>query len=422
MQEGPARVPAPSEAPCGGAGPDLVLPLRALGRGDVLRVGRKAANLGEMIRAGLPVPDGFCVTCDAYRAHMEAHGLHERIAERLRAVNEASPGALEDAAAEVRAWVAGAALPSGIAGAVAAAYGTMGSVAVAVRSSATAEDLADASFAGQYDTLLDVNGEAAVLAAVRACWASLFTERAVQYRKRHAHDGDPVAIACVVQRMVAAGTAGVVFTADPLTGERDRVVVNAVAGFGEALVSGRATADQFVLAREDATVLATSVRGPTSASGAEPFLPDVLSLALRVEAHFGTPQDVEWAVEAAASGSPRTVLLQARPISRLPPEPVPLARARRPLLAHPTRVREQYSRALTPLGGDYMDLVFLEGIREGLAENGRAREPAGRNYWLYYSPLSQWSFYDGLRPDPRFQEILAAQKKVYDETRKRYAL
>ena len=174
----------------------------------------------------------------------------------------------------------------------------MGGGAVAVRSSATAEDLANASFAGQHDTVLDVTGEAAVLEAVLVCWASLWTERAVRYRRRHGHDRGPVAIACVVQRMVAATTAGVAFTADPLTGERDRVVVNAVAGLGESLVSGRATADQFVLAKKDGTVLATNVRGPASASGAEPFLGDVLSLALRAEAHFGDPQDIEWAVEA----------------------------------------------------------------------------------------------------------------------------
>lgn len=353
--------------------PDLVLPLRALGRGDVLRAGGKAANLGEMIRAGLPVPDGFCVTCDAYRAHLEVHGLDGRIAERLRAVDEASLGALEAAAAEARAWIAGAALPSRIAEVIASAYAAMGGEAVAVRSSATAEDLADASFAGQHDTVLDVAGEAAVLEAVRVCWASLFTERAVRYRRRHGHDREPVAIACVVQRMVAARTAGVAFTADPLTGERDRVVVNAVAGLGEALVSGHATADQFVLAKKDGAVLARTVRGPAGASGAEPFLGDVLSLALGVESHYGEPQDIEWAVEATqhpGTPGPRTFLLQARPITRLPPEPVSLAGARRPLLAHPTRVREQYPCALTPLGGDYVDLVFLSGIREGSVRLG----------------------------------------------------
>ena len=147
MPESPARVPPQTEALRDGILPGHVLPLGALGRGDVLCGGGKAANLGEMIRAGLPVPDGFCVTCDAYRSHVEAHGLDGRIAERLRAVDEASPGALEAAAAEARAWIAGAAPSSRIAGAIAAAYGAMGGEAVAVRSSATTEDLADASFA-----------------------------------------------------------------------------------------------------------------------------------------------------------------------------------------------------------------------------------------------------------------------------------
>ena len=190
-------------------GSDLVVPLRALARGDVPRAGGKAANLGEMLRAGLPVPDGFCVTCDAFRAHRDGHGLDRRIEERLVSVDLASPGALEAATAEVRAWIAGAPIPPRVVAAIAAAYGAMGGGAVAVRSSATAEDLLDASFAGQHDTLLDVVGEAAVLEAVRACWASLFTERAVRYRKRHGHDREPIAIACVVQRMIPARAAGV---------------------------------------------------------------------------------------------------------------------------------------------------------------------------------------------------------------------
>jgi len=310
---------------------DLVLPLATLGRADVARVGGKAASLGRMLSAGLPVPDGFCVTCAAYRAHLEAHGLETRIAERLGSVDEADPGAIALAAAEIRAWIEGIDPPPAVAEAIAAAYRGIGHGPVAVRSSTPAEDPAGARFAGQHDSYLDVTGETAVLDRVRACWASLWSERAVRNRRQREPRQEPVAIACVVQRMVRATAAGAVLTADPVTGDRDRVLVNA-AGEAGAL-------EQFVIRKRDGTVLQRTLR-PTRVFQAEPYLPGLLSLALRVGEHFGSPQEIEWAVGANARGTHQTYLLQSEPIAGLSPEPTAFAGGRRPLLASLLRGRE----------------------------------------------------------------------------------
>ena len=349
------------------------VPLAALSRVDLARAGGKAANLGELLRAGLPVPDGFCVTCDAYRAHLRAHELERKIAARVSGQGLGQGGPEEAAAADIRRWIEALQPPAEVTAELAAAYAALGSGArVAVRSSATAEDLANASFAGQHDTYLDVAGETAVLDKVRACWASLWTERALTYRRQQGFDQDEVAIACVVQRLVVATVAGVAFTADPVTGERDRVIVDAVAGLGEALVSGRATADHFVLRKSDGAILEARLAKEGASSGAEPFLADILSLALRVEQHYGVPQDVEWAVgtEATRPGAGATAfVLQARPITQLRPEPVSLAGAVRPVWAYPVRLREMTPGAISPLGAACFARAFVH-MSEGFAAQG----------------------------------------------------
>ncbi|WP_447009130.1 PEP/pyruvate-binding domain-containing protein [Saccharothrix hoggarensis] len=266
----------------------LVLPL-ADPDADLAAVGGKGASLARLAAAGLPVPDGFHVTTHAYRRF--AADLDARIAEALRGEDPAAVIAAEFARREVPADVAEAilaALPPG---------------PVAVRSSATAEDLPGLSFAGQHDTFLDVARDD-VLDAVKRCWASLWTERAIAYRARNGITD--VAAAVVVQRMAPADAAGVLFTANPVTGSRAETVVNAAPGLGEALVGGTVTPDEYVVA--DGAVV--------TRSGA--LLPDVTVLELadlgaRVEDLHGTPVDVEWAV---AGG--RIALLQARPITALP--------------------------------------------------------------------------------------------------------
>src|SRR4051812_24489474 len=201
----------------------FVVDLRELARGDLLLAGGKGANLGELIRAGFPVPPGFVVTTAAY----------DRVA----------------AAGADRESLLRAPIPDDLAEAVRAAHRALGSPAVAVRSSATAEDLAEATFAGQQDTFLNVVGETELLDAMRRCWASLFTERAVAYRERQKVDPAAVKLAVVVQRMAPAEWAGVMFTANPVTGARAEVVVDGSPGLGEAVVSGLVTPDHFVLRR-----------------------------------------------------------------------------------------------------------------------------------------------------------------------------
>jgi rifampicin phosphotransferase len=342
--------------------PPFVVPLASLRRSDRERVGAKAASLGELIAAGFPVPDGLAVSCAAFAAHLEQDGLGQRIGTRLAGLAAHDTHAIEEASGAIRSLVIAAPVPSGVRDAVVAGLDGVGRDGrMAVRSSAVAEDLEGASFAGQYDTLLDVAGAAAVVDALRVCWASAFGARALAYRLRHGFAAEAVAMGAVVQRLVPATAAGVAFTADPRTGERDRVVINAVRGLGEALVSGRANADLYVLSRDGHATIEAHL------AGAEPVLSEasrraLAELAVRVERQAGVPQDLEWALDADGT----LALLQARPITGLPPEPVALAEAERPILAYMERVREMVPSAITPL----MQGIALEVIVPALVEQG----------------------------------------------------
>ncbi|MQA06227.1 MAG: phosphoenolpyruvate synthase [Streptosporangiales bacterium] len=318
----------------GSDGP-LVAGLAAFGRDDLELAGGKAANLGELVRQGFPVPGGFVVTTEAYALVVERAGLACAIADRLAAGEHDGAG--------IRAAFAAAAVPDEVREAVRAGYAELGGGPVAVRSSATAEDLPGAAFAGQQDTYLNVNGEDALLAAVADCWASLWTDRAIAYRERRGVDQHAVRIAVVVQAMVDADTAGVLFTANPVTGERGELVVDASTGLGEAVVSGLVTPDHYVLDRGGAVqewtpgraevVIRTAADGGVthdeSASAEAQRLPDAVlrelaKLGVGVEAHFGRPQDTEWAVVGG-----QVYLLQARPMTALPPPPLRLNRVQR---------------------------------------------------------------------------------------------
>ena len=276
---------------------DVVLDLGSVGAADLPRVGGKAAGLGQLLGAGVRVPAGFVVTTDAYRYAVGA--------------------------ASTTAEVLSTPVPEDLADAVRAAYLALGGGPVAVRSSATAEDLPGATFAGQQDTFLDVEGTEAVLDAVRGCWASLWSGRAVAYRERLGLDPASVAMAVVVQRMVPADTAGVLFTADPVTGRRDRVVVDAARGLGEAVVSGRVTPEHLVVG-EDGDVLERRAGGDGGRVLTDGQVAQLAWTGRTVAAHLGRPQDVEWAF---AGGD--LAVLQARPMTALPPEPVPLTRFQR---------------------------------------------------------------------------------------------
>jgi rifampicin phosphotransferase len=313
----------------------LVTRINAVGRDDLELAGGKGANLGELMRAGFPVPDGFIISTEAYATVVADAGLAEVIAAGLDA---------GDDGATIRAAFENLTIPDGLASVIISAYADIGRGPVAVRSSATAEDLAVAAFAGQQDTYLNVIGDAAVLDAVRLCWGSLWTERAVVYRRRQQIESGKLRIAVVVQRMVDAEFAGVMFTANPITGARDEIVVDANPGLGEAVVSGLVTPDHYVLdsggevrehipgRREVIIRSASDGSGVTRSSEADlgtatlpdKVLTDLARLGRSVGAHFGRPQDVEWAYTGG-----RIWLVQARPMTALPPPPLKLTRLQR---------------------------------------------------------------------------------------------
>src|SRR6266540_6216763 len=275
-------------------GIDLVLSLDEVGSADAPRVGRKAATLGALKRAGFPVPEGVVVTTEALVRTLAAAGL--------------DAGAGPDQVEAVP-------LPSEVATAVAAVAERLVGGPLAVRSSGVDEDLPGASYAGQYESVLGVPaGDLA--AAVRRCWASAFTPHVAAYRRSRGA-GREVAMAVLVQPMVAADAAGVAFGADPVSGDRNTAVVNAVRGLGDRLVAGRVSPDEWVVRG----VAATCRAAPEGAIDAG-VAARVAALAQRVEARLGAPQDIEWALAAG-----ELVLLQARPVTALPDNaqvPVPV--------------------------------------------------------------------------------------------------
>ena len=306
-------------------------------------IGGKGQSLASMTSAGFDVPSGFYLTTAAYRSFIETNDLQTKIIELAKPEIGKYTLSFDGAADSIQALIGKPELPEEIADEIVKAYGTLQgeNPSVAVRSSANAEDLPDMSFAGQQDTYLNVRGEQALLAAVQNCWASLWTARAISYRHQMGIDQDAVAMAVVVQLMVPSDVSGILFTANPVTGERSEIIINASFGLGEAVVSGQVTPDTFVMDRESLKSKETTIgtkeqqivsdgdqgvrleditedaRDESSLSEGE--LKALGSLALKIEKHYGgVPQDIEWAI---AEG--RLFLLQSRPITNLPPQPIP---------------------------------------------------------------------------------------------------
>src|SRR4029450_3634376 len=297
-----------------------VLGLEEIDQTQVAVVGGKGAQLGELSRIeGLHGPAGFCVTTDAFRRVMaDAPSINDRL-DQLSRLKPDDREAIRTLSAEIRRAPEGSAIPDDLAAAITGALARLGEhAAYAVRSSATAEDLPTASFAGQQDTYLNVVGPAAILRHVSRCWASLFTERAVTYRQRSGIDHRTVRMAVVVQQMVFPQAAGILFTADPVTSNRKVASVEAGFGLGEALVSGLVNPDRYQV--RDGEVVAKAVAAKQLAIHAspaggtqeqviaperqeEPALTDaqvvrLAQLGRRIEAHFGRPQDIGWGLGA----------------------------------------------------------------------------------------------------------------------------
>ncbi|MGW4034878.1 rifamycin-inactivating phosphotransferase [Streptomyces sp. NPDC004778] len=325
-------------------GRETVLGLGEVDEGQAGLVGGKGAHLGALSRVdGVRVPDGFCVTTDAFRRVVARAPEVDALLDRLAGADPDDGQAVQALSAEVRRAVEEAVIPDGLAAEITGAVARLGEgAAYAVRSSATAEDLPTASFAGQQDTYLNVVGLAEVLRHVSRCWASLFTERAVIYRRRHGIDDRTVHMAVVVQRMVLPDASGVLFTADPVTGNRRTATVDAGFGLGEALVSGLVNPDVFRVRDSEVVARAIAVKqralqalpgGGTREVEVEPRqqerpalthaqVVELVRLGRRIEAHFGCPQDIEWCLTDDGFR-----IVQSRPITTLFPVPDPVPEA-----------------------------------------------------------------------------------------------
>ena len=294
---------------------------------DVAFVGGKGANLGDLSRAGISVPPGFVVTVRAYSRLLDEADLREQAARLLADLDVNDRSRLELAAAEIRHLITSAEMPGDVASEIRTAYRQMSPGPVAVRSSATAEDLAEASFAGQQETYLNVEGEAEVVQAVQRCWASLFEDRAIFYRATAGFGQLDVGIAVVVQRMVQSDCSGVMFTVNPVTNDDSQVLIEAVYGLGEGLVSGLITPDMYIVDKASGAALDHQlvpqdqefVRRPQRQPEEDPnhWVPvqserrakqklsdeeigELAALGGRLERHFGCAQDIEWACENGA--------------------------------------------------------------------------------------------------------------------------
>ncbi len=318
------------------------LPFSQISAADLPLVGGKGANLGEMSRAGFPVPPGFCVTTHAFRDFVATCPPMAEFYAALDEMQAADLMATRKIGESIRQTLRQTPIPETIATAVAHTFHTLDPQAsYAVRSSATAEDLPDASFAGQQDTYLNVRGEAAVLDAMRRCWASLFTDRAILYRQQNGFAHQDVALSVVIQQMVLPDVSGILFTADPVSQHRHVTTIDASYGLGEALVAGLVSADLYrvdtrrnelvdvKIGDKKLAIRPLPTGGTTQETLSEPqrtsqVLSEAQAIALaqlgqRIEAHYQKPQDIEWAI---ANG--QIYLLQTRPITTLFPLPVPL--------------------------------------------------------------------------------------------------
>ncbi len=304
-------------------------------RDDVPQAGGKGANLGDMTCAGLPVPPGFVILSSAYRRIFEQGGLREQVMNILNNIDRSNAHALQEAEITIRRLFDGVVIDDELKSEILKHYHQLGDqVAVAVRSSATAEDMGCASFAGQQSTYLNVRGDQSLLENVVKCWSSLFTSQAIYYRFCNGFEDELVSMAVVVQKMVNAEKAGVIFTVDPIVKNPYQMIIEGVYGLGEGIVSGSITPDHYKIDRETCEVryqfiapksimiVNDGLNGvieqevPLSMQHqpvlSEHELRTLVEMGNLVEKHFGVPQDIEWGEENGTF-----YLLQSRPITTL---------------------------------------------------------------------------------------------------------
>ncbi|MEO8177860.1 MAG: rifamycin-inactivating phosphotransferase [Deltaproteobacteria bacterium] len=393
-----------------------VLGFHEVDRTDIGVVGGKGANLGELSRLeGIRVPDGFCVSTDAFQRVLGTAPAISDLLDRLALLKAEDRTAIGELSAAIRGVIEGIAIPQDVQEAITRFLTQLGEhEAYAVRSSATAEDLPGASFAGQQDTYLNVIGTSAILKHISRCWASLFSERAVAYRRQHGFDQRQVQMAVVVQKMLFPQAAGVSFSADPVTGNRKVTSIEAGFGLGEALVAGLVNADRYQV--RDAQVIAKAIAtkqlatwalegGGTEERALEPgqqnrqVLTDaqivrLARLGRQIEAHFGRPQDIEWCLVEA-----ELYIVQSRPITTLFPVPAAADEERHVYIS--VGHQQMMTDAMKPLG---LSLHQLVAARPMYAAGGRLFVDVAQQL---ASPASRGALLEAMgRHDPLLQDAL----------------
>jgi len=380
----------------------FILPLDSL-KTDLQLVGGKGANLSILTRAGYPVPSGFHITTPAYKTFIEEHHLDNLINSTLENLTRDS-SAVEQASRAIRSAFQNYSIPPDLVQEILQAYQALGSPYVAVRSSATAEDLPELSFAGQQDTFLNVMGESSLLKAIIDCWSSLWTARAISYRSHSGISHKDISLAVIVQKMIDSETSGILFTANPLTGARCQSVIDASFGLGEAIVSGMVEPDEYVVNHKLAgivniklgskesqvvpqigggTVQVTSNERHQALSNSQ--ILELADVGQKIAKHYGAPQDIEWAVERGI-----IYILQSRPITSLYPIPDTLT-------DDPLQVLISFGAVqgimdpITPLGQDVLKLMFCGGARLfGYRQNyltGTALHTAAERLFVNVTPI-----------------------------------
>ncbi len=314
---------------------ELLLPLSKIRKDDTDIVGGKGANLGEMISAGFPVPNGFALTVYAYDLFLKENAIYSKIFELLKGLDVSDSDRLTEVAKKIQVIIKNSRIPQELIKETVSFYkklsGFMGFALVAVRSSATAEDMPKTSFAGMGETILNVKGEANLLEAVKRCWASLFTARSIFYRVENKIPHEKVKISVIVQKMVQSTVSGVIFSIDPVTNEKDKIVIESVWGLGEMIVQGSVTPDRYVVQKETFTILSREISDqsvqlikvgtetkerqiPQKLRGKQKITDEeIIKLAKyadQLQKHYYFPQDIEWAKEKN-----KLYIVQTRPVT-----------------------------------------------------------------------------------------------------------
>lgn len=383
---------------------EYVLYFNEIDRSSLARVGGKGANLGELCNIhGIVVPTGFCVTTKAYQDFVNTSQEFTSLLETLELIDIKSLEELKAAGERMRTHLENLDIPAPIQQKISQAWRKTGSdYSYAIRSSATAEDLPGASFAGQQDTFLNIKGENNILDRVRKCWASLFTDRAIAYRRKNGFAHDKVLLSVVVQRMIFPEVSGIMFTADPVTGNRQVVSIDASFGLGEALVSGIVSADLYQvkadklikkqIARKEIAIYAKPEGGTakveiTGERQTTQALPDESALKLArmgrsIEEHFGSPQDIEWCLADS-----EIFIVQSRPVTTL--YPVPTINDDKIHLFLSFGHVQMMTEAIKPLGISVLRTLFPFGKSSPRAESSLPLEAGGR-FYVDITPLLEY--------------------------------